>query len=158
LLLDGLDEIYRVDPNFVGLLGATQQAGRRPGAPGSGVVVLCAGRSEPASLEDALRATSAAIVFDGGLRGLTPDATRALLTAHLERLKYQLFARDEPTDGGESWSNPFIEALARKSDGLPLYLAMLVDDLKAGRRTVSGEKELPTGLIAYYDEILDRSK
>jgi hypothetical protein len=65
-------------------------------------------------------------------------------------LKYELFERDE----GER--NRFVEAVTRKSEGLPLYVRMVIEDLKAGRLTVWDEEKLPEGLVAYYERLLER--
>ena len=54
-----------------------------------------------------------------------------MLTAHLERLKYQLFERDGVEAG--QWRNRFIEVITRKSEGLPLYVRMAVEDLREGK-------------------------
>jgi hypothetical protein len=63
----------------------------------------------------------------------------------LGRLKYALFERDE----GER--NRFVEAVTRKSEGLPLYVWMVIEDLKVRRWTVWDEDKLPPGLVAYYE-------
>ncbi|MGH8581574.1 MAG: AAA family ATPase [Gammaproteobacteria bacterium] len=144
-LIDGLDEIYRIDPSFVSLLFA---------ASAMRVVWLCAGRSEPPGLEQALEQGKAQWVFPEGLPSLGEQAVRALLTAHLERLKYRLFARDEMT--GDQWHNRFIEVLVGKSQGLPLYVRMVIEDLGVGKWTLEDEARLPDGLKAYFDQILER--
>ena len=82
------------------------------------------------------------------------QAIRAMLTQHLERLKYQLFMRDQEKDG--EWSNLFVEAMVRKSEGLPLYVQMALEDLREGKLTTQDEEQLPEGLQAYFEQILDR--
>jgi tetratricopeptide (TPR) repeat protein len=62
----------------------------------------------------------------------------------------KLFERDE----GER--NRFVEAVTRKSEGLPLYVRMVIEDLKAGRLTVWDEEKLPEGLKGYYEKLLER--
>jgi tetratricopeptide (TPR) repeat protein len=73
-----------------------------------------------------------------------------MLVEHLGRLKYALFERDE----GER--NRFVEAVTRKSEGLPLYVWMVIEDLKVGRWTVRDEDKLPPGLVAYYEWSLEQ--
>jgi hypothetical protein len=73
-----------------------------------------------------------------------------MLIEHLGRLKYDLFKRDK----GER--NRFVEAVTRKSEGLPLYVRMVIEDLKAGRLTVWDEEKLPEGLVAYYERLLEQ--
>jgi hypothetical protein len=114
-LVDGLDEIYRQEREFMELPFMALR---------EGIVWVCAGRSER-ELEEALQRRGARWVFPEGLPPLGADAIRTMLTEHLGRLKYELFERDE----GDR--NRFVEAVARKSEGLPLYVRMLVEDLKA---------------------------
>jgi hypothetical protein len=113
------------------------------------IVWVCAGRSE-GDLEEALKSRGAEWVFPDGLPPLDEQATRAMLVEHLGRLKYDLFKRDD----GER--NRFIEAVADKSEGLPLYVRMVIEDLKAGRLTVWDEEKLPKSLEDYYEQLLER--
>jgi tetratricopeptide (TPR) repeat protein len=139
-LVDGLDEIYRQEREFMELPFMALR---------EGIVWVCAGRSER-ELEEALQRRGARWVFPEGLPPLGADAIRTMLTEHLGRLKYELFERDE----GDR--NRFVEAVARKSEGLPLYVRMLVEDLKAEQWTVRDEGKLPQGLAAYYERLLER--
>jgi hypothetical protein len=81
---------------------------------------------------------------------LDEQAIRAMLIEHLGRLKYALFERDK----GER--NRFVEAVTRKSEGLPLYVRMVIEDLKVRRWTVWDEDKLPPGLVAYYEWLLEQ--
>jgi len=139
-LVDGLDEIYRLDREFLNVPFMTIR---------ERIVWVCAGRSE-GDLEEALRSRGAEWVFPDGLPPLDEQAIRAMLIEHLGRLKYALFERDK----GER--NRFVEAVTRKSEGLPLYVRMVIEDLKAGRLTVRDEEKLPEGLVAYYERLLER--
>jgi tetratricopeptide (TPR) repeat protein len=141
-LVDGLDEIYRLEREFLNVLFMTM-------AVEDCIVWVCAGRSE-GDLEQALKSQGAVWVFPDGLPGLDEQAIRAMLVEHLGRLKYALFERDE----GEH--NRFVEAVTRKSEGLPLYVRMVIEDLKAGRLTVWDEEKLPEGLVDYYERLLER--
>jgi predicted transcriptional regulator len=141
-LVDGLDEIYRHEREFLNVLFMTMAVKER-------IVWVCAGRSE-GDLEEALRSRGAVWVFPDGLPPLDEQAIRAMLIEHLGRLKYALFERDE----GER--NRFVEAVTRKSEGLPLYVRMVIEDLKAGRLTVRDEEKLPERLVAYYERLLER--
>jgi hypothetical protein len=141
-LVDGLDEIYRLEREFLNVPFMTMAVKER-------IVWVCAGRSE-GDLEEALKSRGAVWVFPDGLPPLDEQAIRAMLIEHLGRLKYALFERDE----GER--NRFVEAVTRKSEGLPLYVRMVIEDLKAGRLTVWDEEKLPEGLVAYYERLLER--
>ncbi len=141
-LIDGLDEIGRKEQDFVHVPFMVQWPK---------VVWVCAGRPEP-ELERVLKERGAVWVFDEeGLPPLDETAIRAMLTEHLGRLKYALFRRDDEEGG-----NRFIRVVTRKSQGLPLYVRMVIDDLKAGRWTVDDEDRLPEGLTAYFEDILER--
>jgi hypothetical protein len=139
-LVDGLDEIYRLEREFLNVPFMTIR---------ERIVWVCAGRSE-GDLEEALKNRGAEEVFPDGLPPLDEQAIRAMLVEHLGRLKYDLFERDK----GER--NRFVEAVTRKSEGLPLYVRMVIEDLKAGRLTVRDEEKLPEGLVAYYERLLER--
>jgi hypothetical protein len=141
-LVDGLDEIYRQEREFLNVLFMTMAVKER-------IVWVCAGRSE-GDLEEALKSRGAEWVFPDGLPPLDEQAIRVMLNLHLGPLKYELFERDE----GER--NRFVEAVTRKSEGLPLYVRMVIEDLKAGRLTVWDEEKLPEGLKGYYEKLLER--
>jgi tetratricopeptide (TPR) repeat protein len=141
-LVDGLDEIYRLEREFLNVLFMTMTVKER-------IVWVCAGRSE-GDLEKALRSRGAVWVFPDGLPPLDEQATRAMLIEHLGRLKYALFERDE----GER--NRFVEAVTRKSEGLPLYVRTVIEDLKAGQLTVWDEGKLPDGWANYCERLLER--
>ncbi|MFZ8852109.1 MAG: AAA family ATPase, partial [Armatimonadota bacterium] len=141
-LVDGLNEIYRLEREFLNVLFMTMTVKER-------IVWVCAGQSE-GDLEKALRSRGAVWVFPDGLPPLDEQAIRAMLIEHLGRLKYALFERDE----GER--NRFVEAVTRKSEGLPLYVWMVIEDLKVRRWTVWDEDKLPPGLVAYYEWSLEQ--
>jgi hypothetical protein len=141
-LVDGLDEIYRLEREFLNVPFMTMAVKER-------IVWVCAGRSE-GDLEKALKSRGAVWVFPDGLPPLDEQAIRAMLVEHLGRLKYALFERDE----GER--NRFVEAVTRKSEGLPLYVWMVIEDLKVRRWTVWDEDKLPPGLVAYYEWLLEQ--
>jgi hypothetical protein len=141
-LVDGLDEIYRLEREFLNVPFMTMAVKER-------IVWVCAGQSE-GDLEEALKNRGAEEVFPNGLPPLDEQAIRAMLIEHLGRLKYALFERDE----GER--NRFVEAVTRKSEGLPLYVWMVIEDLKVRRWTVWDEDKLPPGLVAYYEWSLEQ--
>jgi len=139
-LVDGLDEIYRQEREFLNVPFMTVK---------EGILWVCAGRSE-GDLEEALKRQGAEWVFPDGLPPLDEKAVRAMLVEHLGRLKYELFERDE------GQRNRFVEAVTRKSEGLPLYVRMVIEDLKSRQLTVKDEENLPEGLVAYYEKLLER--
>jgi tetratricopeptide (TPR) repeat protein len=144
-LLDGLDEGVRHEPELP-MIPLRYQMPR--------VVWICAGRRE-----ESLRALwdnekTQKLWGDDELPHLTHDDIRAWLQNELGRLRYELFELDTPD--GDELRNEFIEELTRRSEGLPLYVQMVIDDLKACRFTVRDGDRLPQGLEQYYDHLLAR--
>jgi tetratricopeptide (TPR) repeat protein len=144
-LLDGLDEGVRHEPDLPEI-PLRYQSPR--------VVWICAGRRE-----ESLRALwdnekTQKLWGDDELPPLTHDDIRAWLQNELGRLRYELFELDTPD--GDELRNEFIEELTRRSEGLPLYVQMVIDDLKACRFTVRDGDRLPQGLEQYYDHLLAR--
>jgi tetratricopeptide (TPR) repeat protein len=144
-LLDGLDEGVRHEPELPEI-PLRYQSPR--------VVWICAGRRE-----ESLRALwdnekTQKLWGDDELPPLTHDDIRAWLQNELGRLRYELFELDTPD--GDELRNEFIEELTRRSEGLPLYVQMVIDDLKACRFTVRDGDRLPQGLEQYYDHLLAR--
>lgn len=143
-LIDGLDEIQPLESTFVSLILSAQA---------SNVIWLCAGRPESA-IEEPLRQGGATWLFAEGLPKMNEQAIRVMLTAQLARLKYALFKRDRLVDG--EYENRFVEELVRKSEGLPLYVCMVIEDLCTGKWSLMDEDKLPNGLSAYFERILER--
>jgi tetratricopeptide (TPR) repeat protein len=142
-LLDGLDEGVRHEPDLPEI-PLRYQSPR--------VVWICAGRRE-----ESLRALwdnekTQKLWGDGELPPLTHDDIRAWLQNELERLRYELFELDR-LDGDEL-RNKFIEELTLRSEGLPLYVRMVIEDLKTRQFTVWDGNRLPQGLEQYYDHLL----
>jgi tetratricopeptide (TPR) repeat protein len=144
-LLDGLDEGVRHEPELPEI-PLRYQSPR--------VVWICAGRREESLRALWNNAATHKLWDDGELPPLTHDDIRAWLQNELERLRYELFELDTPD--GDELRNEFIEELTRRSEGLPLYVQMVIDDLKACRFTVRDGDRLPQGLEQYYDHLLAR--
>lgn len=146
-LLDSMDEIYGMDRDFPSWLLSI----RLPN-----VLWVCTGRDDPALVQlfsndkcDWL------IASEGGLPPLSSNEIRSILLEECDHIALGLLRRDiAGKDGG--WTNPFIEALIKNSEGLPLYVKLLVEDIREGRYDFTDEKRLPDGLRSYYEEILDR--
>ncbi|RME60884.1 ATP-binding protein, partial [Candidatus Parcubacteria bacterium] len=147
-ILDGLDEIERISPGFLGVLRNARDV--------EGVTWLCAGRPE-AEIEEAMRELGAHFVFGkDGLSPLTTDAIRAILDYDLGPKKYELFEKDKLEDG--SYANEWIDTIAERSEGLPIYVRLLTKDIARGKRRLEDIeiKKLPKGLEAYYEDTLAR--
>jgi WD40 repeat protein len=159
--VDGIDEIAGVDPGFLDLIFSCQYPR---------VVWVCAGRDEE-SLRQRFSRPLCRWLFErdtefeglsvdneaheGLLPPLSAEGIRGYFTEELGHRNSQFFGRDKRRVDGR-WSNEFIEEVVRRSDGLPLYLKLLVEDIRAGRIDFSSgsEENLPKGLEEYYDRIV----
>ncbi|MBM3266667.1 MAG: hypothetical protein FJZ01_03375 [Candidatus Sericytochromatia bacterium] len=142
-LLDGLDEIARIDPEFPEL--PLQHAG-------DGVVWVCAGRPEPA-LDRLYETAGCTRIFPGdGLPGLSDREVDEWLKRDAPAPQRDMIVRQEAREGGVA---PWIVAVRRQSGGLPAYITLLLDDLCTFEVAVG--QITPSGLPAYFDSLLARS-
>jgi WD40 repeat protein len=167
IVLDGLDEIERIDPAFPRLPFLLSLPG---------VIWLCAGRSEGA-LPHVFAADRCTHVFADGLPFMSPDDIRSLLIEGTLSRKYDLLRRDQehPVPGLEKpvIVNAAVDAIVQKAciqsrdeqgeegkkrtGGLPLYVRFVVEDILAGHlRFEDLEQKMPPSLEAYYDDLLRR--
>lgn len=144
VFVDGLDEAAGSDRELASLL-------RRLAVPGT--VWLIASRPEH-GIPDELERPGCAAVFVDGLPPMSTEDLRAMLLQGLGNASIALVRRDEETAVGVT--NAFVDSVAQRAHGLPLYAHLLVADLRGGRLTVHDESKLPDGLTAYYDLLLDR--
>jgi WD40 repeat protein len=144
VLADGLDEALPQDPRL-------PQRLRELALPGT--VWLLASRPEPA-LERAFNGPGCDHLFPDGLPPMSAADIRAMLIEGLEGAGKTLIARDE--DAAAGVHNPFVARVVACAAGLPLYVHLLLEDLRHGRLTVRDEDRLPRGLVAYYDTLMER--
>jgi len=145
-LLDDLDEIVERDPPFAADLPL--------GITGPTLTWLCAGRPER-GLPDAFAAAGAPQVFPNGLPPMHAGDIRTLLLERIGPLRKRLLRQD--TEEGERIANPFVDKVERLSEGLPLYVKYVIDDIHAGRyRMLDAGEALPPGLHAYHEALLRR--
>ncbi len=146
-VLDGLDEISRIDPGVARLpfeLG------------GPNVVWLCAGRPE-GDLPSIYARDRCKHVFEDGLGPMDPGDIRAMLVEGTGRLKYELLRADVDIPDREEVENRLVDEVARHARGLPLYVRFVVQDLLAGHLSVADlASRLPPSLDDYYDDLLHR--
>ena len=144
ILADGLDEVVSGDPTLQSLL-------RDLAVPGT--VWLVAGRPEH-GIGQALSQTGCEALFSEGLPPMSAVDIRAMLLQGLGPAKYGLLRRDE--DVGDDVRNAFIDCVVDRAHGLPLYVHLLLEDLRSGRLGVGDEGRLPDGLTAYYTDLVRR--
>jgi len=142
--LDGLDEIS--DPNLLDLIF---------GCAHPGVVWVCAGRDEPHLVERFSCDRCQWLFENEGLPPLKADNVRAFFIEELGHRLPQFFGRDKQQGG--AWCNEYVEEVIRRSDGLPLYLKLLVQDIRKDPNAFApgSEERLPRGLEEYYDRIVE---
>jgi len=91
----------------------------------------------------------------GNLPPLSSTDIRKLLFQELGRKVYELFDRDTMVSEND-YRNPFIDQLLERSEGLPLYISLAVDDLKSNRLSFRDEFKLPISLQDYFDQLMSR--
>ena len=143
VLLDGVECIAAVDPDFLPMI-------HQLALPGS--VWLLAGRPSPA-----LTGADVHTLFaPDGLPPMCPGDIRSLLLEGLGHARYALLRRDEDDADDAHIHNAFVETVVARAEGLPLYVELLLDDLRSGFLTVQDEDKLPDGLSTYYEDLISR--
>ena len=146
LLLDGLDEVQRRDEKFTEEVALGVRVPR--------LVCCCAGRPEPA-IEQAMRQFGGRTLFANGLPPMGVDDIRGMLLEKIGPLRKKLLGHDR--ESGDAVVNPFIELVAKRAAGLPMYVKYVVGDVLANRyRVLDGDESLPDSLHAYHEELLRR--
>ena len=149
-LLDGLDEVCQLDRGFADLV-------LRNLLPG--VVWVCSGREE---FDLGRHTPRPVLAIFPSARTACPDSPKTTYAEVLDlacgRQVYELLARDQMGPTSDVVINPFLMELVRRSDGLPLYLRLLVQDIREGRISFreGEEKRLPQGLSSYFKRVLER--
>lgn len=144
VFLDGMDEIVSHSPTVMTL--CEQLAGQHR-------LLLLAGRPDH-GLQEFWSSERAHCLFPSGLPPMKKDDIRAMLVEGLGPARYTLLRRDKETNSGVE--NQFVDSVTERAHGLPLYVHLLLEDLRAGLLSVNDEKRLPDGLTAYYDDLMDR--
>ncbi len=144
-VLDGLDEIARLDPDFPRVPFYLQR---------DNVLWLCSGRPE-GSLSATFAADRCTHLFPGGLPAMSDADIRGMLLEETDALKYELLRLD--VERPSAIDNAAVQAVVRRAAGLPLYVRHVIHDLLTGAfRADELERRLPPGLHAYYDNLLAR--
>jgi hypothetical protein len=162
ILLDGLDEVVEGQGRLIDLIFGCQYPG---------LVWVCGGKDQEA-LRRQFRRDRCGWFFErdspfGPLRvetaeveGLLPplksDDVRAYFFEELGHRGCQgLINRDEKKADGFR-SNDYVDEVIQRSQGLPLYLRLLVEEILARRVDFApgSELRLPRGLDEYYDRML----
>ncbi|MEI6513587.1 MAG: hypothetical protein WCO51_09985, partial [bacterium] len=139
-ILDGLDEVADLHPDFVKLPLSTQFPG---------VLWICTGRldEKTKALYESSKVNK--LWSSGELSRLRPSEIRDLIeTEGEEALRHELQLLDI------SIANNFIKVLSERSEGIPLYIKLAIQDLKEGRLRLDRPNDLPPSLEAYFERLL----
>jgi hypothetical protein len=149
-VLDGMDEAARLSPDLL----EWPFRFAPPNVTYPNVVWLCAGRSGEAT-DKTYAPDRCTHLFPGGLPPMSAGDLRAMLYRELGETKYPLLGLDL-RDASGNVTNPLVDAILARSEGLPLYIHFLVEDLLTGRFQSGPDLigQLPRGLVAYYDDLL----
>ncbi|MEQ1839481.1 MAG: WD40 repeat domain-containing protein [Verrucomicrobiales bacterium] len=151
ILLDGLDELAGRDATLADLLLARQIPGLTWvlfSRPEKGVPEAFSERDGPVLVEW--------IFGEKGLPALDKEAVREVLLKELDRERYALLSTEEEDRGGQGgYRSRFLDLLAARSAGLPLYLRLVIEDIRRGAIDFAHPEALPNGLEAYYRKLLD---
>jgi WD40 repeat protein len=162
VLMDGLDEVALQEPLLVNLIKELAV---------EGTLFVCAGRPEHGLSEafEQLIEQKRAEAFtwksttEKTLPPMSEADIREMLIEGLDGAKLELLKLDRDQRGAEKESkgssivvNPFIEAVVRNADGLPIYVRLVVEDVKTGVIELSEKVTLPKGLTNYYQKLLER--
>ena len=149
VLVDGLDEIDRIDPGLVDKV--------LPRIRGVGVLLICAGRPDLRLL--VLRKRLQALEpLRGGVPKMKDGDIRAQLIARIDRASRLLIGQDRDWAHG-STRNMFIEQVVANAEGLPLYVEHVAIDIIELRLRVLDAieaRQLPKDLNAYFERLIDR--
>ncbi len=149
LILDGMDEILSRDEGFAEEIPL---ALRYPG-----IYWICSGRSEE-RLEQAFRSQGAIRPYPDGLPKMSTQDIRGMLLEKIGPLRKKLLINDEEKVGDKAHnevSNPFVELVASRADGLPLYVKYVIGDVLASRyRVLDGREDLPESLHTYHEKMI----
>ncbi len=149
LFIDGLDEVLAEDRSILRLIESFQK---------QGILTLIATRLENGAEELVELSWSQALVFRDDIDGLPPmsdDDIRAMLLDGISKAqRKELIENDSDTE--ESLSNPIVQAISKKAEGLPLYIHLLLNDLQNSKYSLKEINKLPEGLNKYYYELVGR--
>ena len=146
LVVDGLDEIAEKDARFVDdvLLRFLQE----------GIVIVGSGRPE-LGIPESFRRHQAIEPFPEGMAPMREEEVRTMLLESLFGASRRgLLESDREEEG--CVQNAFVSQVARRSEGLPVYVNYVIGDIFARRIRPDNPDHLPRGLHAYHEELLRR--
>lgn len=149
ILIDGLDEVVMQEPSMIRVIESIR---------GKGVVLFIASRLENGGEKLLNMSWIEPLAFTnnvGELPRMSNSDIRAMLLESLSKSNRKLLIESD-LDNEDVISNPMVEKIAKKADGLPLYIHLLIHDLHHNKFSIENTNVLPDGLTDYYYELVGR--
>ena len=78
---------------------------------------------------------------------------RSMLLERIGLFRNKLLAGDK--EKGDEVVNPFIDLVAKRAEGLPLFVNYVTQDVQQGNYPLDGTANLPKGLTAYHEKLIE---
>ena len=143
-ILDGLDELLSRDTTFAQDIPMGLNTLR--------VTWVCSGRPEP-ELVKAFSNSRVINPYPNGLPAMQIQDIRSMLLERIGLFRNKLLAGDKEKD--DEVANPFVDLVAKRADGLPLFVNYVTQDIQQGNYPLDGTANLPKGLTAYHEKLIE---
>ena len=143
-VLDGLDELLSRDASFAEEIPLGLDSMR--------ITWVCSGRPE----QELVKAFSNSRVinpYPNGLPAMQTQDIRSMLLERIGLFRNKLLAGDK--EKGDEVVNPFIDLVAKRAEGLPLFVNYVTQDVQQGNYPLDGTANLPKGLTAYHEKLIE---
>ncbi|WP_443644490.1 tetratricopeptide repeat protein [Candidatus Levibacter sp. Uisw_134_01] len=142
-VLDGLDELLSRDATFAEEIPLGLDSMR--------ITWVCSGRPEP-ELKKAFSNSRVINPYPDGLPAMQTQDIRSMLLERIGLFRNKLLAGDK--EKGDEVVNPFIDLVAKRAEGLPLFVNYVTQDVQQGNYPLDGTANLPKGLTAYHEKLI----
>jgi len=143
-VLDGLDELLSRDANFAEEIPLGLDSMR--------ITWICSGRPEP-ELVKVFSNSRVINPYPDGLPAMETQDIRSMLLERIGLFRNKLLAGDK--EKGDEIVNPFIDLVAKRAEGLPLFVNYVTQDVQQGNYPLDGTANLPKGLTAYHEKLIE---
>ena len=143
-ILDGLDELLSRDATFAEEIPLGLDLMR--------ITWICSGRPEP-ELVKVFSNRRVVNPYPNGLPAMQIQDIRSMLLERIGLFRNKLLAGDK--EKGDEVVNPFIDLVAKRAEGLPLFVNYVTQDVQQGNYPLDGTANLPKGLTAYHEKLID---
>ena len=143
-IIDGLDELLSRDATFAEEIPLGLDSMR--------ITWVCSGRPEP-ELEKAFSNSRVINPYPNGLPAMQTQDIRSMLLERIGLFRNKLLAGDK--EKGDETANPFIDLVAKRAEGLPLFVNYVTQDVQQGNYPLDGTANLPKGLTAYHEKLIE---